>query len=58
MPPIVYEYPQSKCLRVSTRQSGLQTSTGPPDLHTSTRYTGLLEFRERTDLQTSIARIG
>ena len=32
----------------------MQISTEPTDLHTSARYTGLLEFTGRTHLQTSI----
>ena len=45
-----------KRLRMSTRKTGLPTSTEPPDLHTSTAYIGLLELTGRTYLQTSIGR--
>ena len=54
MPPIV----DKKSLRISIKQIGLRTSTGPPDLHTSTGYGGLLELTGRTDLRTSIGRTG
>ena len=47
-----------KGLRISTGQTGLQTSTRTKDLLKSTGYTGLLEFTRRTDLQTSTRRSG
>ena len=40
-----------KGLRISARQTGLQTPTGTKDLHTSTGYTGLLEFTGRSDYE-------
>ena len=52
------QYSTKKGLRISKRQTGLQISTGPSDLHTSTGNTNLLEFTGRRDLRISKGRTG
>ena len=53
-----FQQSTKKGLRISTRQTGLWTSTEPPDWHTSKGYIGFLEFTGLADLQTTIGRTG